>query len=130
MYEYDGAVQDGEQEYELPAWMVRYRNFKTLCSYVCGEFIRFYLTTGCDQISYMHSQITEGLPNYSCRLTSVDEAVLLLPLDDWGERMDEVRPLVREWLGEHSDLKGCKPEKSHYQGDPYWFTRWQEANPW
>jgi hypothetical protein len=32
--------------------------------------------------------------------------------------------------GEHSDLKGCKQEKSRYQGDRYWFTRRQEANPW
>lgn len=119
-----------EQEYETPAWIVRYRNFKTLCSFVCGEYIRFYLTTGCDQITYTHSQITEGLPTYSCRLTSVDGAVLLLPLDDWVDRLEEVQPLMRDWLGEHSDLKGCKPEKSHYQGDRYWFTRWQDANPW
>ncbi|WP_139908850.1 hypothetical protein [Brevibacterium sediminis] len=130
MYENEGAGSDGESKYQPPAWMIRYRNFKTLCSYVCGEFIRFYLTTGCDQIRYTHSQITEGLPNYSCRLDSDDGSVLLLPLDDWVDRLDEVMPLVRTWLGEHSDLKGCKPEKSHYQGDRYWFTRWQEANPW
>jgi hypothetical protein len=117
-------------EYELPAWMVRYQNFKTLCAFVCGEFIRFYLTTGCDQIRYTHSQNTEGLPEYSCRLSADDGAVLLLPLDDWLERMDEAQLVVREWLGEHADLKGCKPEKSHYQGDRYWFTRWQTANPW
>lgn len=47
--------------------MIRYRNFKTLCSYVCGEFIRFYLTTGCDQIRYTHSQITED-----CRTIHAD----------------------------------------------------------
>ena len=117
-------------EYETPGWIVRYLDFKALCSDVCGEYIRFYLTTGCDQIRYTPSQITEGLPSYSCRLSSVDGHVLVLPLDDWRERMDEVRPLVRAWLEEHSELRGCRPEKSHYQGDPYWFAKWQEANPW
>lgn len=117
-------------EYVSPEWLVKYRDFKSLCSDVSGEFIRFYLTTGCEQITYTHSQISEGLPTYSCRLTSADGAVLLLDLDDWRSRMDEVPPLVRSWLGDHSDLRGCTREQSRYQGDPYWFKRWQQANPW
>lgn len=117
-------------EYSSPEWLVKYRDFKTLCSFVSGEYIRFYLTTGCDQIAYTHSQITEGLPTYSCRLTSIDGAVLLLDLDDWRRRMDEVPLLVRSWLGEHSELRGCSREESRYQGDPYWFKQWQQANPW
>lgn len=117
-------------EYEAPDWLVRYRDFKALCASVCGEYIRFHLTTGCDQIRYTHSQLTEGLPTYSCRLEAEDGEVLVLELVEWRHRMDEVPELVRDWLGEHSDLRGCKPEKSHYQGDRYWFTRWQEANPW
>jgi hypothetical protein len=128
MYENDGVVQDSE--YQPPAWMSATENFKTLCSYVCGEFIRFYLTTGCDQISYTHSQITEGLPNYSCRLTSDDGSVLLLPLDDWVDRMDEVMSACADLAGGAFGSQGVQPEKSHYQGDRYWFTRWQEANPW
>ena len=54
--------------------------------------------------------------------------MLSVELAQWRHRMDQVPDLVREWLGEHSDLRGCQPEKSHYQGDRYWFTRWQEAN--
>lgn len=50
MYEHEGVEQESEHEYAPPAWMIRYRNFKTLCSYVCGEFIRFYLTTGCSTL--------------------------------------------------------------------------------
>ena len=115
-------------EYETPDWIVRDLDFKSLCSDVCGEYIRFYLTTGCDQIRYTHSQITEGLPAYSCRLDAEDGSVLSVELAQWRHRMDQVPDLVREWLGEHSDLRGCQPEKSHYQGDRYWFTRWQEAN--
>ncbi|MCF2587139.1 hypothetical protein [Brevibacterium sp. UCMA 11752] len=117
-------------EYQRPEWLSRYQDFKSLCSDVSGEYIRFYLTTGCEQISYTHSQNTEGLPNYSCRLTAEDGTVLLLPLDDWRHRMEEVPGLVRTWLQEHADLKGCKPSKSHYQGDRYWFEQWQLANPW
>lgn len=111
-------------------WMTRYRDFKSLCADVSGEYIRFYLTTGCEQIDYAHSQNTDGLPSYSCRLTSTDGAVFTLTLDDWRSRLGEVPEVVRTWLGDHSNLRGCKPAKSHYQGDRYWLKRWQLANPW
>lgn len=117
-------------EYCRPEWLSRYQDFKSLCSDVSGEYIRFYLTTGCEQIRYTHSQNTAGLPNYSCRLTAEDGTVLLLELDDWRGQLEEVPGLVRTWLGDHSDLKGFKPSKSHYQGDRYWLKQWQLANPW
>ena len=115
---------------DSPEWMTRYRDFKSLCADVSGEYIRFYLTTGCEQIDYAHSQNTDGLPSYSCRLASTDGAVFTLTLDDWRSRLGEVPEVVRAWLGDHSNLRGCKPAKSHYQGDRYWLKRWQLANPW
>ena len=115
---------------ETAGWVSRYRDFKALCSDVSGEYIRFYLTTGCEQISYVHSQNTGGLPVYSCRLTSEDGEVLTLVLDDWRGRMEDVPRVVKTWLGDHSRLRGCMPSKSHYQGDAYWLEQWQRANPW
>ena len=115
---------------ESPEWMTRYRDFKSLCADVSGEYIRFYLTTGCEQIEYVHSQNTDGLPSYSCRLASTDGEILTLTLDDWRSRLGEVPEVVRTWLGDHSNLRGCKPAKSHYQGDRYWLKLWQLANPW
>jgi hypothetical protein len=88
-YDDEGVEQESEREYAPPASMVRYRHFKTPCAYVCGEFLRFYLTTGFDRISYTYPHITECPPNYSCRLASEEGAALLLPLDDWVDGMDE-----------------------------------------
>lgn len=122
--------QDWPECQGSPDWLKRYRDFKSLCADVSGEYIRFYLTTGCEQINYAHSQNTDGLPIYSCRLTSTDGEELTLTLDDWRGRMGEVPELVRAWLGEHSSLRGYRPAKSHYQGDRYWLKRWQQANPW
>src|SRR5699024_12331709 len=78
-------------EYESSDWIVRYLDFKSLCADVCGEYIRFYLTTGCDQIRYTHSQITERLPPYSCRLDAEDGSVLSGELAQWRHRSGQVR---------------------------------------
>ncbi|WP_309131462.1 hypothetical protein [Brevibacterium sp.] len=115
-------------EWDAPEWLNRYRAFKSLCAAVSGEYIRFSLTTGCGDVSYTHSQRTEGLPNYSCRLEARDGAVLMLELDNWRGRPDDVRRVVRKWLGEHSNLRGCKPAQTHYGGDEYWRTQLQHAN--
>ncbi len=115
-------------EYTAPEWLDRYKAFKSLCAAVSGEYIRFGLTTGCEDISYTHSQRTDGLPNYSCRLEAADGAALMLELDEWRGRLDEVRVLVRSWLGEHSNLRGCKPAQTRYGGDEYWRTQLQRAN--
>lgn len=117
-------------EYRVPEWLTDYQDFKALCSAVSGEYIRFTLTTGCDTVTYTHSQNTSGLPRYSCLLTADDGATLLLVLDDWAERMDEAAPTVRAWLCANASLRGCRPGKSHYVGDSYWRKQWQLANPW
>ncbi|QPR38235.1 hypothetical protein [Brevibacterium casei] len=117
-------------EYRAPKWLTTYQDFKTLCSAVSGEYIRFYLTTGCDAVTYTHSQNTRGLPRYSCLLTAEDGATLLLELDEWIGRMDEVSASVRAWLAANASLRGCRPNRSHYAGDSYWRRQWQLANPW
>ena len=117
-------------EYRAPKWLTTYQDFKTLCSAVSGEYIRFYLTTGCDAVTYTHSQTTRGLPRYSCLLTAEDGATLLLELNDWIGRMGEVSATVRAWLAANASLRGCRPNKSHYAGDGYWRRQWQQANPW
>lgn len=117
-------------EYSVPEWLTTYQDFKALCSAVSGEYIRFYLTTGCDSVTYTHSQNTSGLPRYSCLLTAEDGASLLLELGEWNGRLDEVPAAVRAWLAANASLRGCRPNKSRYVGDRYWHRQWQLANPW
>lgn len=107
-----------------PDWMTEYQAFKTLTSHANGEFIRFYLTTGRDGITYTHSQLPDGagLPRYSCRLTATDGAELTFTLNDWADRLDDVATEVRAWIRAHVNLRGCTINNSRYQGDPYWRT--------
>lgn len=113
-----------------PDWMTEYQDFKTLCSAVNGQYIRFYLTTGRDGIAYTHSQLEAGsdLPRYSCRLTAGDGAELTLTLEEWRGRADEAREAVRDWIRAHVTLRGCKLEASRYQGDPYWKAQLHQDN--
>lgn len=117
-------------EYEGPEWLAEYQDFKALCAYACGEYIKFYLTTGYEHVVYSHSQKTEGLPRYTCQFDAPDGARLELQLGDWRQRMELVAPEVRQWLGVHSDLRGSEPTQSHYAGDPYWKKQLQIANDW
>lgn len=102
--------------------MMEYGDFKELCAHACGEYIRFYLTTGHGGITYTHSQRSDGqdLPHYSCRLTDEGDNELVLRTDDWRDRLDDVPGTVRNWIREHVNLRNCSLEPGRYQGDPYW----------
>lgn len=108
-------------EYGRPEWMTEYRDFKALCAHACGEYIRFYLTTGHSGITYTHSQRSDGqdLPHYSCRLTGDGDELVLLT-DDWRNHLEDVPVAVRNWIRNHVNLRNCSLEPGRYQGDPYW----------
>lgn len=98
------------------------RDFKTLCARACGEYIRFYLTTGHEGIRYTHSQRSDGqeLPHYSCRLSDEAGNELVLLTEDWRTQLDDVSSTVRDWMRDHVSLRGCALEPGRYKGDPSW----------
>lgn len=116
------SIIERMNEYIVPEWMPEYGNFKTLCAHACGEYIRYYLTTGHEGVQYTHSQRSDGqeLPLYTCRLSDYVGNELLLRTEDWHDRLDDVSGTVRRWIRDHVDLRDCRLEPGRYQGDPYW----------
>ncbi|QUL78027.1 hypothetical protein [Brevibacterium sp. SMBL_HHYL_HB1] len=105
-----------------PEWMAEYQDYKTLCARTCGEYIRYYLTTGHEGVKYTHSQRSDGreLPHYACRLSDQSGNELVLKTEDWRDRFDEVSGTVRQWIRDHVNLRDCRLEPGRYKGDPYW----------
>jgi len=66
---------------------------------------------------------------YSVRVIIGDEEITLT-VDDWGDRLDEVRLFLREWIRQRVHLGRTTLKSSSRRRDPYWVHEWRRVHPW
>src|SRR5699024_618820 len=71
----------------------------------------------------------DSLETYSVRVsTGVDD--ITLSVTDWGDRLEEVQPILREWIRQRVHIERTKLKVSSRRRDPYWTDQWRRAHPW
>lgn len=70
-----------------------------------------------------------SLETYSVRIRTGDEETTL-SVTDWGDRLDDVRPYLREWIRQRVHLERTKLKGSSRRRDPYWVEAWRRVHPW
>ncbi|APX31774.1 hypothetical protein BH708_02510 [Brachybacterium sp. P6-10-X1] len=70
-----------------------------------------------------------SMDRYSVRVRAGDDEITL-SVDDWGDRLGEVRPFLREWIRQRVHLERAKLKSSSRRRDPYWTDQWRRAHPW
>lgn len=83
--------------------------------------------TGGPRVEYTNCYRDDTLPVASCKLT-VRDAVLVVTLEQWRGRLDELKVHVREWVAGQVNLQGLRTLPRRRR-DPEWMRLWREANP-
>src|SRR5699024_8077087 len=55
---------------------------------------------------------------------------ITLSVNDWGDRLEEVQPFLREWIRQRVHIERTKLKSSSRRRDPYWTDQWRRAHPW
>ena len=71
----------------------------------------------------------DSMEPYSVHVSTGDDEITL-SVDDWGERLDEVRPFLREWIRQRVHLEQATLKSGSRRRDPYWADQWRRAHPW
>ncbi|MDN5687212.1 MAG: hypothetical protein L0G94_11140, partial [Brachybacterium sp.] len=70
-----------------------------------------------------------SIQRYSVRVRTGDDEITLSGTD-WGDKHDEVRPFLREWIHQRVRLERTTLKSSSRRRDPYWADAWRRARPW
>ncbi|UQN30505.1 hypothetical protein [Brachybacterium kimchii] len=70
-----------------------------------------------------------SLPDHSIRVRCGDDSLTLLARE-WSDRMDEVRPFLREWIRARAPLENARLRPRSRRRDPFWVEQWRKAHPW
>src|SRR5699024_2700079 len=71
----------------------------------------------------------DSLETYSVRVSTGDDEITL-SVNDWGDRLEEVQPFLREWIRQRVHIERTKLKVSSRRRDPYWTDQWRRAHPW
>ena len=71
----------------------------------------------------------DSMETYSVHVRAGDGEITL-SIDDWGDRLEEVRPFLRGWIRRRVHLERTRLKSSSRRRDPYWVAEWRRAHPW
>lgn len=71
----------------------------------------------------------DSMETYSVHVRAGDDEITL-SIDDWGDRLEEVRPFLRGWIRRRVHLERTRLKSSSRRRDPYWVDEWRRTHPW
>lgn len=96
---------------------------------VHGVVIGYRLTlTRAPEVETMPYHRGEGLEQYSIRV-AISSEQLVVTVDEWAGREDELQEQLRAWIPARADLRGSRLRREARRTDPWWREAWQRANP-
>lgn len=84
---------------------------------------------GAPRVESMPWHRDASMETYSVRVRTGNDEITL-SVTDWGDRLEEVRPYLREWIRQRVHLGLATLKASSRRRDRYWVNEWHRAHPW